>query len=71
MNFKEAESTVLPFGKYRDRTIDSVASTDEGLRYLDWLIGQDNLYGEFKEALEVYLGDQSIQEEVVKAVEDG
>jgi hypothetical protein len=46
MKFDEAKGFRLPFGNYRGQTLDEVAATDEGLRYLDWLVGWDGLYGE-------------------------
>jgi uncharacterized protein (DUF3820 family) len=63
MTFAEAKNTIVPFGKEQGRTLDQVAMTDAGLRYLDWLSGQ-NLYGRFKEAIEAYLTDPSIAREL-------
>lgn len=49
--------TVVPFGKYKGRTLDSIASDNEGLRYLDWVRGQDWLRDQLKEAIDEYLDD--------------
>jgi hypothetical protein len=32
-------SFVMPFGKYRGRTLDQIAAEHDGEEYLDWLIG--------------------------------
>ena len=68
MTFSSAEKFVMPWGKHKHRTLDDIASDDEGLRYLDWLrdlrhednsarIGLD-------EALDAYLDDPAIQKEL-------
>lgn len=38
--FKAAQEFVMPFGKYRGKTLDAVAASDDGLRYMDWLAGE-------------------------------
>ncbi len=40
MNFRTAADFVLPFGKYKGKTMDTAAMTNEGLLYLDWLRGE-------------------------------
>lgn len=55
---------VLHFGKHAGRTLDQVAGTDDGLAYLDWLVGQKWLRDPFKSTLEEYLSDESIQREI-------
>lgn len=69
MAFSEAQNYKIPFGMHKDRTIEDVASTDDGLRYLDWLMGKSSLYGRFKEAMGVYMNDPTIKLEVEKAIE--
>ena len=64
MTFKEAQEFQLPFGKHKGRTLDAVASEDDGLKYIDWLVGQEFVYGKTKEALLAYLGDPSIKKEL-------
>lgn len=61
--FKVAKSYRMPFGKYKGQTLDDIASTDDGLRYLDWLAGED-IRGPLKDALEAYLDDESISTEL-------
>lgn len=67
MNFKQAAQFVLPYGFNKGRSIDSVASTDEGLRDLDrflsWL--EENRSGtDVHGAVNTYLSDPSIQKEL-------
>ena len=38
---EQAGGFVLGFGKYRGRSVEQVAGTDDGLRYLDYVVGQD------------------------------
>lgn len=66
MNFKEASNNIIPFGKYKGKTLDQIASSDEGLKYLDWLMGQTNLFGEFKESINIYMSDEIIKNELTK-----
>ena len=71
MNFNEAKHYPLPFGKHQGETLEDAARTDEGLLYPDWLIGQNFVYGPFKEALMTYTGDESIKKEIAKASANG
>jgi len=55
----------MPFGKYKGKTLDNIAHTDEGLLYLDWLRGQDIFeHKALEEALEAYLSNEAIQKEL-------
>lgn len=67
MTFAESRLVKAPFGKYRGQSIDDIAADDEGLLYLDWLIGQ-TVYGRFGEALKVYLAEPAIAKEVESAI---
>ncbi len=40
MEFKDAKSFVVLFGKYRNSTIDAIAESNEGLKWLDWMLGE-------------------------------
>ncbi len=64
MTFKEAQEFVLTFGKYEDEALDDIASTDEGLLYLDWLAGEQIMDSELRLALNIYLSDICIQKEL-------
>ena len=69
MDFREAAGFVMTFGMHKHHTIDQIAETDVGLRYLDWLSGQPWVKGELKEALETYLRNPSIEKEVGEVIE--
>ena len=64
MTFREAADYVLPWGQHKGRSLDSVAETDEGLKYLDWLRGRVTKDLRTKEALDAYLGDKTISAEL-------
>lgn len=57
--------TRVPFGKYAGEVFDTVP-----LGYLDWLIGQDWLYGEFKKRLLLYINRPAIQRELEELFPD-
>lgn len=61
MEWKEAATHPMPFGKYRGVKLDKIAETDEGLLYLDWLVGQPWVKGRLRLALGAYLADASIK----------
>jgi len=54
----------MPFGKHKGRTLDSIGSDAEGLSYLDWLIGQDNLREPLKTNLETFMADGGVQKDL-------
>jgi len=69
MTFAEAKEVIITFGMHKGKTIDQIATEDEGLKYLDWLYGHKTIYSgtniaKIKEALEIYLADPSIQKEL-------
>ena len=68
MTFEEARKFVLPFGKHKGKTLDAVASTDSGLRYLDWLYGQEWIRREMADALAAFLSEPSIAKELEEAL---
>lgn len=51
--------TRMPFGKYLDEPFDAIP-----LSYLDWLSGQDWLYGDLRKRLTRYLNKPCIQQEL-------
>jgi uncharacterized protein (DUF3820 family) len=61
---------VMPLGKYGGRTLDEIAATDEGLRYLDWLIGQEWLREPLKANLKAYLALPAIARDLDRITED-
>lgn len=68
MTFEQSKLQCVPFGKFKGKTIDVVARAD--ILYLDWLFGRDLRDGPFKDALTVYMKDESIQKEVQQAIQD-
>ena len=40
----------LKFGKFKGRSIEDVAKTDEGIGYLEWLKGETKIEGKFAES---------------------
>jgi len=67
MTFKEAADFVMPIGKHKGRTLDKIAETDTGLKYLDWLRGiraQEGKDWPEDKAMHVYLSDPTIQKEL-------
>lgn len=72
IEFKEARRHVMPFGLWKDQTIDATATSDEGLLYLAWLmqtLPNDKTlpHNEAKQALlanlRVYMADKTIIKE--------
>ena len=65
MTFRDAADFRMQFGKYAGKTLDEIATTDEGLRYLDWLRGMmgpgQTLYN-----LTTYLDDTTIAADVAR-----
>ncbi len=61
--FKTAASTVMGFGKHATQTIDEVASTDEGLKYLEWLLDQTGAGDDraIVQCIRIYLADPVIR----------
>ncbi len=66
MTFAEAKHFKLPFGKFRGQALDYIAKTDQGLLYLDWLVGQSFAGSHVLEHLRAYLGDPTIAAEVAR-----
>lgn len=67
--FAQAKAYQMPFGKYRGKSLDTIARTDEGLLYLDWLRGEQGESDQRPAAIAIraYLDDDSIQRDLDKA----
>lgn len=65
--FRAAANKKLPFGKYIGQTLDQVAETEEGLRYLDWARGEWTNKPDLVRALNTYLSDPAIEKELFNA----
>jgi hypothetical protein len=64
MTFAEAKAFVMHFGKYEGKSLDEIATSDQGLRYLDWARGALRLDFHTKNAVEAYLNDPTIAKDV-------
>jgi hypothetical protein len=67
--FKHAQVFVIHFGKYKGKTIDDIARTDDGLLYLDWLCGElghttDPIKAVLRTHLHNYLRDPTINRDL-------
>lgn len=60
---------VMPFGKFKGKTIDEIASSKDGLRWLDWAAGAISP-GSAKTMIETYLDNPVIQREIQEAIDD-
>jgi uncharacterized protein (DUF3820 family) len=65
--YTQAAAFVMPFGKYKGLSLDKIAETDEGLRYLDWMRG-DAYAPHIREIIGAYLDDPTIANEVARLV---
>jgi hypothetical protein len=71
MTPEQACKFTIPFGKYKGKTLDQIATTDPaGPGYLDWMVKHDNLSPDFKDALKSFLAIHWVQELVERSVED-
>lgn len=73
MTFAQAKQYRIPFGKHRGKSLDEIAETDDGLRYLDWFRGEDPSSPSAiraKEMIEVYLADEAIAKDLAD-MDDG
>lgn len=69
ISFEQASAHAMPFGKFRGQTIDTIASSDAGLKYLDWLSGRDWIHVDLRQVLTVYLSRPSIQRDLQALLE--
>jgi hypothetical protein len=69
LTFREAADHVIPFGKHKGRTIGEVGDDDEGLLYLDWMVGVADRDRPLHGALVAYLRDPSVAPDLDAAVE--
>lgn len=59
----------IPFGKFINHTIEELSESDDGLLYLDWLIGQTWLKDPLKRKLEEFMSDDGVQADLREAME--
>ena len=67
ITFSQSQIFQMPFGKHRGKALDEIAQTDDGLLYLDWILGELG-EGTTKENVSAYLGDPTIAADVKKLV---
>jgi uncharacterized protein (DUF3820 family) len=65
--FNQAKKYKLPFGKFKGREIDDIATTDNGLKYLDWLYGEVGT-GVVKNMLKIYLENETIAKQLKEII---
>ena len=65
--WQKAADFVMPFGKFKNRSLDNIASSDEGLKWLAWLHNARKEEGRCSQVdtmLKRYLSDKTIQKEL-------
>lgn len=70
MEFADAKRFVMPLGKYKGQTLYDIHHDDQGLKYLDWLVGQDWIHGRTREAIEAFLSNPVIGDRLNALLED-
>ena len=60
----------MPFGKHRSKSLDNIARTDGGLKYLDWCAGAFDDAPDVQEAIIKYLKQPVVAAELAKILED-
>lgn len=70
MDFTSACDFVMPLGKHKGERLARIGSNAEGLKYLDWLIGQDWVNGRLKDALGAFLRHPAIVLQLDAAIDD-
>lgn len=70
MNFTDACAFAMPLGQHKGKTLARIGANTEGLKYLDWLIGQPWVNGRLKEALGVYLTHPQVAMQLDAAIGD-
>ena len=54
----------------RGHTLDEIGRDDEGLRYLDWLVGQPWLTSATKARIDAFLGQDSVKADLDRIIGD-
>jgi uncharacterized protein (DUF3820 family) len=70
MTFDDAKNFVLPFGKYKGKTLHDVGGDDEGLLYLDWVVDQQWLAPSTHLTIRTYLKDPAISRDLDALLEE-
>lgn len=66
INFETAKHHVLKFGppEYRGKELYDIARFDDGLKYLDYVVGQDWLFEDTRKMIKRYLSEPSIKRDL-------
>lgn len=65
----DCEKFKMRFGKYSGETLLEISESDEGLKYLDWLLsGEIYLQPETREALEEFVSLPHIEREMERVI---
>lgn len=59
----------MAFGKYEGKSLDEIASTKEGLRWLDWAAEAFDPTSSAGAAINMYVTDPQVQREIEEALE--
>lgn len=59
----------MSFGKYKGKSLDQIASSKEGLRWLDWAAGEFDPTSSAGAAIRMYVSDPQVQREIEEALE--
>jgi hypothetical protein len=70
IKFRDACDFLVPFGKYRGRKLADVGRTDDGLRYLVWMVNLDDLRDETRAHIAAYLKEPRVAKMVDNAIEN-
>ncbi len=62
----------IPFGKYKGQAISEIADSKDGLKYLDWILGQEwfKQKEDLFEAVDTYLKNPHVARELAEAIGD-
>ncbi len=59
---------VMPFGKWKGLTLDEIAETSDGLRWLDWAAGEFDVTSEAGQQIRSFVANPAIVREIIEAI---
>lgn len=65
----EPDKYRMTFGKHKGKSLNEIASTNEGLRWLDWAAGEFDPTSSAGAAIRMYVADPQVQREIEEALE--
>lgn len=70
ITFDQARNYILKFHpKYAGMTLDQVAKYNDGLRYLDYIVGQSWLHQDTRDHIKVYLANNGIKRDLKRLID--